>query len=112
MALKKLEERTKSLDFGQGHTGRKRHHNNLSSLLEFSDNVGALVKGRSQSILHSEGLAFLIDFFLNGFGLVGLGGLQVVVAQQIDTIQCLACSGPAHQYIFLVGLARPNISSF
>ena len=43
MALKKLEERTKSLDFGQGHTGKKRHHNNLSSLLEFSDNVGALV---------------------------------------------------------------------
>ena len=80
MALKKLEERTKSLDFGQGHTGRKRHHNNLSSLLEFSDNVGALVKGRSQSILHSEGLAFLIDFF-DGFGLVGLEGLQVVTAQ-------------------------------
>ena len=83
MALKKLEERTKSLDFGQGHTGRKRHHNNLSSLLEFSDNVGALVKGRSQSILHSEGLAFIMDFVLNGFWLVGLGGLQVVVAQQL-----------------------------
>ena len=46
-----------------------------------SDNVGALVKGRSQSIIHSEGFAFLIDFFLNGFGLVGLGGLQVVTAQ-------------------------------
>ena len=55
MALKKLEENTKSLDFGQGHTGRKRHHNNLSLLLEFSDNVGALVKGRYQSV---RGLAF------------------------------------------------------
>ena len=55
MALKKLKENTKSLDFGQGHTGRKRYHNNLSLLLEFSDNFGALVRGRSQLV---RGLAF------------------------------------------------------
>ena len=76
--------------------------------------MGALVKGRSQSILHSEGLAFIMDFVLNGFWLVGLGGLQVVVAQQlilfgaspvqaqhIDTSSWLAWKGPT----FLHGIS-------
>ena len=74
MALKKLEERTKSLDFGQGHTGKKRHHNNLSSLLEFSDNVGALVNlnlgaGGTSSAGGTQASTFGSQWiFLIGFG--------------------------------------------
>ena len=73
MALKKLEERTKSLDFGQGHTGRKRHHNNLSLLFEFVITLEHWSKGRSQSIEHSEGMLHCFGsqwIFLIGLGLI------------------------------------------
>ena len=52
---------TKSLDFGQGHNGQgKDIIINLSLLLDFDDNIRALVKllGGGQST-YQEGLAFI-----------------------------------------------------
>ena len=65
MALKKLEENTKSLDFGQGHTGRKRHHNNLSLLLDFVITFGSIGQGERP-----------VDF--DGFWLVGWEGFRLL----------------------------------